>query len=210
MTEAKKEPTVVTQVVMDDGRTVAFAGKRKMLKSASVEGGVVTAQFDFITGKTLKFEAPRSLLPKLAAHGALQKIGDEFDGDSVDDGIAAVEAIINRLQEGEWGAERTPGDGFAGTSLVIRAVSEVSGKSVEVIKTFIDGKLAKAKDSGVKLSRQDLYASYRTPGTKTGIRIAELEAEAAAKLQAAKDAKAGLKPKISTDDLLSELEGMED
>ena len=92
---------------------------------------------------------------------------------------------------------RAAGDSFAGTSVVIRAVAEVTGKSVEAVKTFLQGKLDAAKAKGEKLSRQELYASFRKPGTKTAAVIARLEAEDAA----------GKSTKVDAADLLAEIEG---
>lgn len=183
-----KEHTVYTTVKMDDGREVKFAGKRQLLKNSHVENGKVHVLFDFVNGKSLKFTAPEKLMHQLAAHGAKQKIGDVMDGKAtLDDNILALEDEIKRLHEGEWTAERVAGDSMSGASIVIRAIVEASGlggktpKTVDWVKEFLSKKLDVAKAKGEKLSRSDLYASFRRPGTDVAKIIARLEAEAAKK-----------------------------
>ena len=69
---AKTEPQVET-VIMQDGRVVDFAGKKKLLKDASVTGeGKVQVRLDFRNGETRIFTIPDNLLNKFAAHGAEQ------------------------------------------------------------------------------------------------------------------------------------------
>ncbi len=185
--KVKAEPISVT---MEDGRVVTFSPKRNIAKT--VEGH--TVRFDFRNGQTRVYEVPHSgeIAHRLAAHGASQKIGDEAAGvDSIEDMVIAVEAMIERLHKGEWGATRQPGDSFAGASLVLKAVCEVSGKSLAEVKEFLEKKLAATPG----LTRSALYASFRAPSTKTGQVIARLEAERLA-------AKGDI---TNADDLLSEL-----
>jgi len=190
-----KAATVITPVTMKDGRTVNFAGKRKMSKEIEIKDGKVTVRFDFVNGESRRFEVPSTLMLQCAGHGASQKIGDEAAGvEDIDDIVVAVDDIITRLNKGEWATARAAGDGFSGASLVIRAIGEVTGKSVEDVKTFLQKKLDDAKTKGEELSRRDLYASFRNPASKTGIVIARLEKEKASKAS-----------KVNADDLLSEL-----
>ena len=74
-----KTPTEVTPVVMSDGRTVNFTGKRKLNKEMNVTGTDVTCTFDFRNGETrqLKLDIDSLLLMQFAGHGVLQKVGDE-------------------------------------------------------------------------------------------------------------------------------------
>src|SRR6266446_4130233 len=86
----KKAPVEVTQVTLTDGRTIPFAGKRRMVKDYSVdsESGIVSATFDFVNGETrsLLIEPDDKLYAKFVGHGILQKVGDETAGDeSVED-----------------------------------------------------------------------------------------------------------------------------
>jgi len=196
VTEApKKAETVITKVKMSDGREVSFAGKRKMQKEVVIADGKVSVRFDFLNGETRTFHVPTALMHQLAGHGASQKIGDEAAGETdVDDIVVAVDDIISRLNKGEWTATRAAGDGFSGASIVIRAIGEVTGKSAEEVKAFLQKKLDDAKAKGESLTRRDLYASFRNPASKTGQIIKKLEEEKASK-----------SAKFNSDDLLKEL-----
>lgn len=191
---AKKE-TVVTEVAMKDGRKVNFAGKRKMQKEVIIADGKVSVRFDFVNGETRTFNAPAFLTAQLAGHGASQKIGDEAAGvEDIDDIVVAIEDVISRLEKGEWSTQRAAGDGFSGASVVIRAICEVTGKTVDGVKAFLEKKLADAKAKGESLTRRDLYASFRNPNSKTGIVIERLEKDKVAK-----------GAKLNADDLLKDL-----
>lgn len=136
MDQAVKQKAEVTAIKMQDGRTVEFAGKRKMLKETIIDGSKVSVRLDFRNGETRTFEVPDELLLKFAGHGAEQKLGDETAGeDDVDDMTLAVDALIDRLVKGEWGTRRE-GGGFAGTSILFRALVEhlAGKKSPEEIK----------------------------------------------------------------------------
>lgn len=136
-----KPKTEVEKVKMSDGREVEFAGKRKLQKEVVlVEGQPPAVRFDFRNGETRLFTIPEALLQQFAAHGASQKIGDETAGeDDVDDMTLAVDALIDRLNKGEWSVKRE-GGGFGGTSILMRALVEHSGKPIEVIKAFLGNK----------------------------------------------------------------------
>lgn len=182
----------VASVNLSDGRVVEFAGKRQMLKEISTEHGKATVRFDFRNGETRTFHVPHNNLLQYAAHGASQKIGDETSGVAdVDDMVVAVDEMIGRLEKGEWNARRAAsGDSFTGASVVIRAIGEVTGKTAYEVKAFLEAKLA----ANSTLTRRALYASFRSPTSKTGAVIARLEA-----------AKAEKKETVHADDLLAEM-----
>lgn len=185
----KKAAPEVTKVQMSDGREVEFVGKRMLNKEAKVENGKLVAIFDFRNGESRKLELDLNdaIIPHLAGHGALQKIGDETAGvkdesgqPDIDSMVLAVEDVIGRLQgqgtiEDRWYKERAAGDGFSGASVVIRAIMEVTGKDVNFVKEFLAKKLEAGKATG--LTRQKLYQSFRAPGTKTAPVIERLEKE---------------------------------
>jgi len=180
----------VKTVVMSDGREVEFAGKRRLLKTAEIsdDGFDVTITLDFVNGETrqLKLAANKPLFAKFAAHGMLQKLGDEVAGlDDVEDMVIAEEDLIARLEGGEWGAERMRGESnaMAGLSVLAKALVQVSGKTAEAVKSFL-----KTKTNTEKLALRD------NPTLKPV--IAELEAK---KKQKPKD------NGVNTEDLLSEL-----
>lgn len=136
-----KVETVIETVTMEDGRIVEFAGKRKLLKSSTVSAeGSVAVRLDFRNGQTRTFTIPGNLLAKFAAHGAEQKLGDEIAGlDDTEDCVMAMDELIDRLYNGEWGVKREA-NGMAGTSVLARALCERTGKTREQIKAFLAGK----------------------------------------------------------------------
>lgn len=182
----QKEKTPVTEVTMEDGRVLGFAGKRKLIKEVLEDS--MSVRFNFANGAVRTFSVPDSLAPRLALHGAAQKIGDETAGvQEVEDMVEAVDDIMSRLSKGEWGITRAAGDSFAGASVVVRAICEATGKSVETVKAF----LAKKLESTPGLTRKALYDSFRNPATQTGQIIKRLEEEKLAKTSAV-DADAAL------------------
>lgn len=188
--KAKRPATEVESVQMTDGRTVGFAGKRKMVKEILPDA----VRFDFRNGETRTFAIPDSLLIRLALHGAAQKIGDETAGvEEVDDMLVAVDEAMKRLSAGEWGVQRQASDGFSGASIVIRAIGQVTGKTADEVKAFLQKKLDDDKARGGKLSRQALYASFRQSST-VGPVIEQLEKDKAKKSAS-----------VNADDLMGEL-----
>lgn len=144
---AGKAPPPAAEVVeFADGRKVEFAGKKKMLKESEIPEYDVavlasvpmpSVRFDFRNGETRTFVIPAGLLLRFATHGAEQKIGDETAGETdLDDMVLAVDALIERLNTGEWNARRE-GGGMSGTSVLLKAMVEVTGKPLEAIKAFL-------------------------------------------------------------------------
>lgn len=187
---AKKKAEVET-VKMSDGREVGFVGKRKMAKETLIDeskiiidgdtitfqAGAVGVRLDFRNGETRTFYPPLNLYPRSVGHGDEQKLGDETAGEEkVEDMVIAVDDLMGRLNKGEWTQPSGEG-GFSGASIVIKAIVEASGKTVEQVKAFLQAKLDGAKTKGEKLTRQELYASFRNPASKTGQIIERLERE---------------------------------
>lgn len=152
---ASKTKAEVETVQMEDGRSVAFAGKKRMLKEVILtEGTLPSVRFDFRNGKTRTFVVPQALLYQFAAHGASQKIGDESAGnDDVDDMVEETDDLISRLtgdpEKGiapEWSAKREAG-GFAGVSILLKALMEHSGKDEATVRAFL-----KPKTHGEKMA----------------------------------------------------------
>lgn len=130
----------VEKVLMSDGREVEFVGKRKLLKETILNGDSVAVRLDFRNGETRLFAIPPELILKAAGHGIEQKLGDETAGtEDVDDMVLDVDALIERLNKGDWTTKRE-GGGMAGTSVLLRALVEYSGKAVEEVKKFLTGK----------------------------------------------------------------------
>lgn len=178
-----KTETQVETVTMTDGRVVDFAGKRKLLKESSVTAdGKVQVRLDFRNGETRLFTIPDNLLNKFAAHGAEQKLGDEIAGlTDIEDCLLAVDELIDRLYNGEWSVKREA-NGMAGTSVLVRALVEHTGKTVEQIKQFLSGK-----------SQAEKVALRNNPKIKPIVERIEAE-------------KASKKANVDTDAMLGELE----
>ena len=178
-----KTETQVETVTMTDGRVVDFAGKRKLLKESSVNAdGKVQVRLDFRNGETRLFTLPDNLLAKFAAHGAEQKLGDEIAGlNDVEDCVLAVDELIDRLYNGEWSLKREA-SGMAGTSVLVRALVEHTGKTIEQIKQFLSGK-----------SQAEKVALRNNPKIKPIVERIEAE-------------KASKKANVDTDAMLGELE----
>lgn len=135
------EEKSVEKVTMEDGREVEFAGKRKMLKYVDIQGDHIYVRFDFRNGETRTFKVPHSLIHQAAGHGISQKIGDETAGlEDVGDMVIAVDKQIERLAKGEWRATREGGSSLAGTSVLLRALMELSGKGRDEVKAFLETK----------------------------------------------------------------------
>jgi len=202
----KKPKAEVLEVTMTDGRKVAFAGKRKVLKETLIdeskvssdgsivqfEPGAVRVRFDLRNGVTKTFDLPINLLAKFAGHGAEQKYGDELASPadkplSEEDMLMALEDLDSRIQKGDWRVQREGGGGVSGAGIVVRAIMEVTGKDLETVKAFLQKKI----DTTEGLTRRALYDSFRAPGTKTGAVIERMEKEKLVKT-AAVDADAEL------------------
>lgn len=178
--------TEVQTVVMSDGRTVDFAGKRKMLKTPVIDANGIAIRIDFINGETRTVTIPEALYERFVAHGAAQKLGDEVAGvDDVDDMVMAIDSLAARIEAGEWSAKREK-NGMAGASILAKALVESSGKSIETIREFLSTKTAAQK---LALRQHSSIAPI----------VARLEEEKRAK------SKKEDKPSIDTDSLLSEL-----
>lgn len=148
--------TEVTKVRMNDGREVSFAGKKRMLKTSLIPGvdgydGPLAVRFDFKNGEVIHFVIPDGLKDKFAAHGAEQKLGDQGAGykdNELDDMILDIQDLADRLSSGNpdaWAKERVGGGGFAGTSVLARALAEFRGAPLEAIKAFLKGKTPEQK-----------------------------------------------------------------
>lgn len=182
-----KAKTEYEKVKMTDGREVSFPGKRQLSKEITIdsENQTVIVRFDLRNGDTFEIKSAEldsdTALQGLG-HGLSQKIGDTTAGvQKIEDMSLSIEDMIGRLMKGEWSAPREAGDSFAGAGLVVRAVAEATGKSVDFVKTFLNNKLEKAKAAGEKLTRNDLYASFRNPESATGKIIERMEREERAK-----------------------------
>lgn len=211
-----KQKTEVVAVQMTDGRTVNFAGKRKVNKETLideskivVEGGVmqieegaVSVRMDFRSGETRTMPLPLSLFARFAGHGGEQKFGDELASPadkplSEEDMVIAIDDLYAQIAKGEWGKGRASGGGgVSGAGIIVRALAEKTGKTVDFIKAFLQKKLddSAARDGENKLTRRALYDSFRADPNVAPI-IERMEKEKAKKA-----------PAIDTSGALAEME----
>jgi len=156
MTEEKKtrQPAEVAKVTMTDGREVDFAGKRKMLKEImklGVDG--IALRFDFRNGETRTYDLNPALTLQFAAHGGLQKYGDETAGlEDVDDMVEATDEIHGRLEKGEWSVQREA-NGLSGVSVLMKALIELTGKTKDQVREFLSP-LSQAEKNALRASPQ--------------------------------------------------------
>lgn len=129
-------------VTMADGSVVEFNKRQKLLKTSTIDtdAGTVSVRLDFVNGEIRNCTIPTSLILRAAAHGAEQKLGDATAGEAdIADAILSVEEVIARLEAGDWNQPRAAGSN-TGTSILIQALVEVSGKDVAEIKAFLENK----------------------------------------------------------------------
>ena len=133
-------------VTMADGRIVTFTPKRKVVKESFITTDAATGEvsvqvrLDFRNGETRLFTIPATSLYKFAAHGAEQKLGDAMSGlASVEDGVMAVDELIDRLYQGEWNASRAASE-FAGASVLVRALAELKSQPIDKVREFLKTK----------------------------------------------------------------------
>jgi len=177
MAAEKKQETEVKSVKMADGRTQDFSGKRNVTSESFVNpDGTIYLVTDFSNGQTITTNLPANLKDKAAGHGLKQKVHDSFAGEkSVGDMYEAANEMKKQIEEGNWNAKREAG-GFSGASLVIKALCEVTGKTMDQVREFLQKKLDAGKNSTPPLTRSGLYASFRK-NEKVRAVIQRLEAE---------------------------------
>lgn len=139
--ETSSTKGVINSIKMDDGTIVDFAGKTRLKKSYSISPeGKVSVRMDFVNGEVRHFTVPDSLLLQFAAHGAVQKLGDETSGlTDIEDAVEAVDSLMDRLNKGEWVMKREV-SGLAGASSLVRALVEASGKTAHEIRDYLADK----------------------------------------------------------------------
>ena len=136
---AKKTGTKYLTVTMDDGRVLDFPETRRLIKtSAALPDGRLQVQMNYVNGESRTFTLNPAMLAQFALHGAEQKLGDEMSGiKDLDDAIEAVDQLILRLDNGEWGVTNEGGSGMAGASILARALVEVTGQPIAVVRQYL-------------------------------------------------------------------------
>lgn len=143
------QPSNTVAVKMTDGRTVSFGQRQKLDKELLVRDGLVYGvRFNFRNGESHILDlakVPVATRAQLTGHGGSQKVGDECaDLDSIEDMIEAVVAMIERLYTGNWTAER---QGFAGQSILIEALIEVTKQTRDQVRAVLKTLTAKERSA---------------------------------------------------------------
>jgi hypothetical protein len=71
--------------------------------------------------------------------------------DDLDDAILAVDNLIENLNKGEW-KQKGDASGMAGTSILLKAMVEYTGKATELVKEFLKDKTP-AEKAALKTSK---------------------------------------------------------
>jgi hypothetical protein len=156
---------------MEDGRTLDFIGKRRVIAEHVFDpntGELQATSFAFRSGAVRKFGtlAP-NLVGKAVALAIRKRVSDvTMNSDNDTEALEAVDELLKRLGEGQW-AERN-GTGTGQVSVLARALVEYSNgtRTIEQAKAYL-----KTMSQGQK------YKLRESAGLKDI--IARLEAEAA-------------------------------
>jgi len=145
----------VEKVSMEDGREVEFVGKARFYKDVLVKGkpiedlssdeiasatlADISVRLDFRNGTSRTYPLNPALGLHYAGHGAKQKYGDELAGEDapdLDDWAATTDRLHERLTGGEWTKARV-GGGMAGTSVLLQALMQFTGRTAAEVKDHI-------------------------------------------------------------------------
>ncbi len=201
--KAKRAKAEVEVVTMTDGRKVEFPGKKRLIKDYALrgDGSFDYAILDFRNGETRQISVVDSLVGQFVGHGVLQKYGDELAGlkgadggeADIEDMVLTIDELNERLQKGEWSTQREGGSGMGGTSILIKALMEYGGQTLENVKSFL-----KDKDQGFKIALRNNDKRRNKAGVTLKTIVSRLESEKAAKVS-----------KVDTDQALAGLDAME-
>ena len=113
----------------------------KKFKLAS-NGGGVEISLQYSDGEIVEYVLPISLNQQAAGYGALRKLGDLANGKTeLPELKKQVAAMLDRWDAGQWNNYKGPG----GTSVVMKALMELKGKSASEVREFLAGKTMQQK-----------------------------------------------------------------
>lgn len=150
-----KKKTVYVDVTMKVGnadgtpRIVKFPESAKVKKEIlELDGKPHGVRFDFKNGEsstvTIDEIVKWNLLERFAVHGASQKFGDAYAGDKdVDDAFESFSEVLQVAAAGKW-SEETAGSG-GGSSVLLKALVELTGKTIEEVRTILSETSQKEK-----------------------------------------------------------------
>lgn len=218
---AAKKTREAVKVAMSDGREVEFVGKQKLLKEGivilndgavvpvdeasdeQVAAGTLAVRMDFKNGATRTYPLNTRLLHRFAVHGGLQKYGDQLAGgvknedgsesQDLDDWALETDALHDQLNKdgGVWAKARVGGGG-GGTSVLLQALMEYTGQSLEAVKEHIKDwtpadKITMRNTEEIKpiIERIEKEKAAKAGHVDVGAKLAGLKALAAAQPAAA-------------------------
>jgi hypothetical protein len=148
------------KVTMTDGREVEFVGKARFYKDvmarlpsgewqvlddltneqlAGITINDLAIRMDFRNGATRTYPLNPALALRFTGHGGKQKYGDELAGEDapdLDDWAETTDRLHERLMGGEWAKARV-GGGMAGTSVLLQALMEFTGRTAQEVRDHI-------------------------------------------------------------------------
>jgi hypothetical protein len=173
----------MAEVTMQDGTKVEFGERAKVIKRSTITTNGIEVKFLYKDGtvKTALMPLDHSLLLRAAQHGLDQKFGDANSGlDDIEDMQAGFDELAEQvLTNGIW-AEKRVGEGLAGSSVLARALAQVTGKPLDEVR-------AKLKN----LTHAQKTALRNQPGPVAD-KVREIEAARAAKTTEKVDVAAAL------------------
>jgi len=181
VTKPSNVKTIVQHVEMEDGKVVAFPGKRKLQIEAKVDtSGTLQVRCDFLNGRVLQTSVSGDMLIKFLEFGAGQKFRDVIAGEEdLDSCVLDVEEFISLLGQGKWTTERQRGTGSSAP--LHKAIMQVTGKSAEEVKAWLatldqKTKLDLRKDPKIKPIIDELEAKKKAkqPSVDTAALLAGL------------------------------------
>lgn len=80
------------------------------------------------------------IIQRFAIYGMRQKLQDSYSGQKEPEKAqAALEALLTRLQAGEWTATQRASGGTSATTKLVQAIHNLNpGKSIEELQTLVD------------------------------------------------------------------------
>jgi hypothetical protein len=92
--------------------------------------------FEFVNGTVVAInldDIPEETKVQLMLHGISQKGGDSYAGtETIEDAIAALNGVRERLEKGEWTAGREGGGGKPQFTLLVEALNRATDEAVTI------------------------------------------------------------------------------
>lgn len=134
-----------------------------VLTLAFSNGEAVSVDADTLSDDVRGYAMLHGLKQKLVDAAAIARNPDTGRSATIDDKFASVYEVAERLKAGAWNKTREGGEGTGGSSLLARALVQMTGKTRAAIEEFLNGK-----------TKEERTALRKNP--KVAAIIAELQA----------------------------------